>query len=164
MSVWQLQPGHHYYLPTACNLFRKVEECVLPLFSVLALQCIVSFHRGNPFPAAPLAPLPPLPELSPLPFPVLTPILAPGCLAKANLNGSSLPCPTIPPPLATAVPLPLPLPPTMGPLLSSSSRPRSRHVGSFFVCVARWMPNAACWSGTTSSSSSGFTGCRCGGM
>ena len=45
-----------------------------------------------------------------------------------------------------------------GPLFIKSPKPRSFHAGSLCPCVARWMPNAACWSGTTSSSSSGLTG------
>ncbi|KAL2259979.1 hypothetical protein VTK26DRAFT_6159 [Humicola hyalothermophila] len=50
-----------------------------------------------------------------------------------------------------------------GPRAMSSPRPRSRQAGSRTFCVARCTPNAACWSGTTSSSSSGLTGCRLGG-
>lgn len=56
-------------------------------------------------------------------------------------------------------PLPTPLQaPASGPRPINSPSPKSRHAGSLLACVARWMPNAACWSGTTSSSSSGLTG------
>src|SRR4051794_9107784 len=53
--------------------------------------------------------------------------------------------------------------PSPGPLLINSPSPRSFHAGSRTFCVALVIPNAACWSGTTSSSSSGLMGCRCGG-
>ena len=52
-------------------------------------------------------------------------------------------------------------PPTAGPRLISPARPRSRQTGSRLSFVAFWMPKAACWSGTTSSSSSGFMGMCC---
>jgi hypothetical protein len=58
---------------------------------------------------------------------------------------------------------PNPVVPSFGPFFISSSSPRSFHALSRFVCVARWIPKAACWSGTTSSSSSGFKGWCCGG-
>lgn len=47
--------------------------------------------------------------------------------------------------------------------LINRSKPRSLQAGSFTFCVARWMPKAACWSGTMSSSSSGLMGWCCGG-
>ena len=53
--------------------------------------------------------------------------------------------------------------PGLGPCAMSRLSPRSFHAGSFLSWVAFVMPNAACWSGTTSSSSSGLMGCRCGG-
>ena len=54
-----------------------------------------------------------------------------------------------------------PEPEAGGPRRMRSARPRSFQAGSRRPrWVARWMPKAACWSGTTSSSSSGFTG-RC---
>lgn len=45
-----------------------------------------------------------------------------------------------------------------GPFFMSSESPRSFHAASLVFWVALWIPNAACWSGTISSSSSGFKG------
>jgi hypothetical protein len=120
---------------------------------------VVFLHRGNPFPAPP-----PLDCISP-PLAATPGPLAPGCLLSAIMTGSSCLAATAPTPAPPAALVsPAPPEPWPGPRRISSSSPRSRHEGSFLVCVARWMPNAACWSGTTSSSSSGFTGWRCGGM
>lgn len=81
-------------------------------------------------------------------------------------NPPPLPLAPAPAPTAAAAPLPPPPPPApaAGPWLMSAPSPRSRQAGSPLPrCVAFWMPNAACWSGTTSSSSSGLTGRCCGG-
>lgn len=45
-----------------------------------------------------------------------------------------------------------------GPFFISSASPKSFQAASLTFCVALWIPNAACWSGTTSSSSSGLMG------
>jgi hypothetical protein len=50
-----------------------------------------------------------------------------------------------------------------GPFFIKSASPKSFHAASLTFCVALWIPNAACWSGTTSSSSSGLIGWLCGG-
>jgi hypothetical protein len=50
-----------------------------------------------------------------------------------------------------------------GPSFKILSRPRSRQAGSCCRWVALWIPKAACCSGTTSSSSSGFKGWCWGG-
>jgi hypothetical protein len=122
-----------------------------PMFVLWSV--IVILHLGSPFPAPP-----PICCSPPPPF-VTAALPAPGLLLNANLTGSSLlPCcplllPTAPPPLCVPSPAPSP-----GPRLTSSSSPKSLQLASRFPCVARWIPNAACWSGTTSSSSSGFRG------
>src|ERR1700722_15344436 len=90
------------------------------------------------------------------------------------------------PSLFTPAPVPTtaPTPPTpaTGPPSTNLSNPRSPHTGSLctpapalpptapsgppptpFCPNALVIPNAACMSGTTSSSSSGFSGIRCGG-
>lgn len=73
-------------------------------------------------------------------------------------------------PAAPGPPAPFALPPALpfrapasGPLAMSSAKPKSRQAGSRRSAVALWMPKAACWSGTTSSSSSGLTGWWCAG-
>lgn len=73
----------------------------------------------------------------------------------AALFGPPLPLLPLPPATAAAV--------VGGPLRMRSARPRSFQAGSRARCVAFWMPKAACWSGTTSSSSSGLMGWWCGG-
>jgi hypothetical protein len=99
-------------------------------------------HRGSPFPAPP-----PAEEATSAPLTRTPGPLAPGCLLNANSTGSSrLPSAT-PPALTPAAPAVAPADwpdPSPGPRRISSSSPRSRHAGSFFVCVARWIPKAAC--------------------
>jgi hypothetical protein len=105
-------------------------------------QIVEMLYRGNPFPAPP-----PADWVSP-PVGLTTGPLAPGCLRRARSTGSSCLAADTPPALTAAPPLPLEVAAvpeaSPGPRLISSSSPRSRHAGSFLVCVARWMPNAAC--------------------
>ncbi|TLD28954.1 hypothetical protein PspLS_03585 [Pyricularia sp. CBS 133598] len=85
----------------------------------------------------------------------------PCCLSASFLAALLAP----PGPVPAAAPPPLLLPPLApaGPRVMSSDRPRSLQAGSFVFCVAFVMPKAACWSGTTSSSSSGLMGWWCSG-
>ncbi|KAK7437083.1 transporter particle component [Colletotrichum acutatum] len=101
--------------------------------------------------------------------------ITPPIISSQNLSHSTL---TIPPPhRGNLFPPPLPpaaLPPAPacplshppgggGPRFINPDNPKSFHAASRDRCVALVIPNAACWSGTTSSSSSGLIGWCCGG-
>lgn len=60
------------------------------------------------------------------------------------------------------LPLPLPVPALIFSPATIPSIPKSLQTASRLLSIALVIPNAACWSGTTSSSSSGFGGWYCG--
>lgn len=134
-------------MPVDCIRHEKVVRCSFVWAWLVHVQPTWGWYfagswraqRGNPFPAPP-----PIDCMSPLLG--LTPgPLAPGCRRNANSTGSSALAAATPPAPVPAAPVALELAgPSPGPRRISSSRPRSRHAGSFFTCVARWMPNAAC--------------------
>lgn len=96
-------------------------------------------HLGNP---------------PPKPSPLLNPLPSPNPSADPLLLPSFPSLPVIPAP----PPMDAPPPGAPGPFCTSSCRPKSVQAGTRWAWVARVMPKAACWSGTTSSSSSGLGG------
>ena len=130
-SETPLNKSHpHTYKPTV-QTPHSTNNHLKPttLLPPILLPASLTLTTGAPAAAAP----PPLPR-----------IVAPGPDAAA---------PAAPvPPAATG-----PLAPCPSPFTSASS-PRSRQTASCLRSMARVIPNAACWSGTTSSSSSGFGG------
>ena len=101
------------------------------------------------------------PETEPMPMTVNDSTHSPN--SQPNTHAPFTPRPYLGKDLLPSLTTPLPSPCFPGPFPINSLSPRSFHALSFPFCVARWIPKAACWSGTTSSSSSGFSGWWCGG-